>query len=70
MGLFGKKQKLVYDPAKQETAVRRSICTGEMTIGFIERETGRFQDLMRINGPKELEECCRALGVQDIKTIY
>ena len=70
MGLFGKKQKLVYDPASQEPAVRRSICTGEMTVGFIDRESGKFHDLMRVNGAKGLEEFCRALGVKEIKTIY
>ena len=70
MSLFAKKRKPIYDPAKQEPAVRRSICTGEMTVGFIEKETGRFHDLMRVNGPKELEEFCRTLGVKEIKTIY
>ena len=70
MGLFGKREKPVYDPAKQEPAVRRSICTGEMTVGFIEKETGRFRDFMKVNGPKELEEFCRALGVKEIRTIY
>lgn len=70
MGLFGKRKKPVYDPVKQEPAVRRSICTGEMTVGFIEKETGRFHDLMKVNGPKELEEFCRSLGVKEIRTIY
>ena len=43
MGLFGKKQKIAFDPAKQEPAVRKSICTGEMTVGFIDKETGKFR---------------------------
>lgn len=70
MGLFGKRKSPAYDPAKQEPAVRRSICTGEMTVGFIEKETGRFRDFMKVNGPKELEEFCRSLGVKEIRTIY
>ena len=70
MALFGKKPKLVYDPVRQVPAVRRSICTGEMTVGFIDKETGRFHDFMRVNGPKELDEFCRALGVKELKTIY
>ena len=70
MGLFGKKQKIAFDPVKQEPAVRKSICTGEMTVGFINKNTGKFQDLMRMNGQKGLEEFCAELGVKEIKTIY
>jgi len=70
MGLFGKKRKITFDPAKQEPAVRKSICTGEMTVGFIDKETGKFQDLMRVNGQKELDDFCAELGVKEIRTIY
>ncbi len=70
MGWFGKKQKIEFDPEKQEPAVRRSICTGEMTVGFIEKETGKFQDLMRVSGQKGLDEFCAQLGIKEIRTIY
>ena len=43
MALFGmrrKKPTVTYDPDTQQPAVRRSICTGEMTAGFIDRKTG------------------------------
>ena len=70
MRLFGKKQKIAFDPAKQEPAVRKSICTGEMTVGFIDKETGKFQDLMRVNGQKGLDDFCTELGVKEIRTIY
>ena len=70
MPLFKKKPEIAYDPAAQEPAVRRSICTGEMTVGFIDRKTGKFQDLRRVDGQKELDEFCKGIGATEIKTIY
>ena len=66
----GKPAPLPYDPAAQEPAVRRSVCTGEMTVGFIDRDTGVFHDYMCVRDQTELEEFCRSIGVKDIRTIY
>lgn len=70
--LFGRRKQpsVQYDPETQEIAVRRSICNGEMTVGFIDKATGRFHDLRRVDGQKELEAFCESIGVKDIKTIY
>ena len=73
MSLFRhKKPELSWDPQRQRPAVRRSICTGEMTAGFIDRDTGAFHDLMRLDGRKGLEDFIKALGVkeEDVETIY
>lgn len=74
VSLFRKKNRdaIEYDPATQQPAVRKSICTGEMTAGFIDRETGRFRDIMRLDGQKGLEAFCKSVGVsaEEIKTIY
>lgn len=72
MGLFSRKKapRFSYDPATQQAAVRRSICTGEMTVGFIDRSTGKFTDLMRVNDQRELEDFMKEIGVEEIKTIY
>ncbi|MDO4866583.1 MAG: aspartate dehydrogenase [Clostridia bacterium] len=74
MSLFKKRDReaIQYDPNTQQPAVRKSICTGEMTAGFIDRETGRFRDIMRLDGQKDLEAFCRSVGVsvEEIKTIY
>ena len=71
MSLFKKKEpELSFDPATQEPAVRRSICTGEMTVGFIDRRTGRFTDLMRVDNPKELDAFMKRIGVDTLRTIY
>lgn len=71
MPLFKKKPEMIpYDPATQEPVVRRSICTGEMTVGFIDRRTGQFHDLRRVDGQKELEEFRQSVGAAEIRTIY
>lgn len=70
MRLFRKAPKITYDPASQEPAVRKSICTGEMTVGFIDRQSGKFHDLMRVDGQKGLDDFCRSIGISDIRTIY
>ncbi|MBR6889557.1 MAG: aspartate dehydrogenase [Clostridia bacterium] len=73
MSLFKRKPKapaVAYDPQTQQPAVRRSICTGEMTVGFIDRRTGQFHDLRRVDGQKELEEFRQSVGAAEIRTIY
>ena len=71
MSLFRRKKPAIqYDPQTQIPAVRRSICTGEMTVGFIDRATGRFTDLMRVADRKALEAFMADIGADEIKTIY
>ena len=71
MPLFHKKPlpQFSFDPNTQEPAVRRSICTGEMTVGFIDKATGKFHDLMMVDS-QGLERFCQQVGVSQIKTIY
>ena len=75
MGLFNKRKKspaMTYDPEAQQPAVRRSICTGEITAGFIDKKTGRFQYVMLVDGQAGLEDFCRSIGADadEVKTIY
>ena len=70
MGLFKKRNGLPYDPETQEPAVRKSICTGEMTVGFVDKQGGKFHELMMVQNQRELEEFCRRMGVEQIRTIY
>ena len=74
MSLFRKSSapKIPYDPDVQQPVVRRSICTGEMTVGFVDRGTGIFHDYQLARDQKELETFCRAAGIEphQIKTIY
>ena len=72
MGLFRKKrvEPIPYDPKAQQPAVRRSICTGEMTVGFL--QNGVFKDFALARDQQELEEFCVAVGVSpaELKTVY
>jgi len=70
--MFKKKPVITFDPSKETPAVKRSICTGEMTVGFVEKDTGKFRDLMCAKNPKELEDFCKRVGVssEELKTIY
>ena len=75
MPLFQRRKKqsrIPYDPATQEPAVRRSICTGEMTVGFINRETGKFHEYELAPDQAALEAFCREVGVEvaKLRTIY
>ena len=69
--LFGRRKQppVQYDPETQEPAVRRSICTGEMTVGFIDKATGKFHDLMMVDH-QGLADFCRQVGAEEIRTIY
>ena len=49
--------------------MRKSICTGEMTAGFVDRKTGRFRELM-LEDERGLEEFRRATGAEDVRVIY
>ena len=71
MSLFKKKAPSIsFDPKTQRPAVRKSICMGEMTVGFIELSTGKFRDIMRVDGQAGLEAFMKEIGVTEIKTIY
>ncbi len=71
MRLFRKAPEpaLAYDPDKQEPAVRKSICTGEMTAGFIDKASGTFHELMLVDR-QGLEDFKRRVGTDRIREIY
>ena len=52
--------------------MRRSICTGEMTVGFINKSTGKFHEYLLAPDQAALEAFCREVGVDvgKIRTIY
>ena len=74
MSLFHRKAlaPIPFDPSIEEPAVKKSICTGEATAGFLERSTGHFRDVQVIRTPMDLQEFCRRTGADPnkLKTIY
>ncbi len=75
MSLFHRKPKEkapAYDAEKLQPAVRKSDCNREMTLGFLEKDTGRFRAHCGATTQKEVEEFCRKYGIrpEDLKTFY
>ena len=46
MRFFKKKKRKEYDHEKQVPVIRKSICTGEETAGFQNKETGHFEGVL------------------------
>ena len=61
-----------FDLATQQPAMRKSICTGEITVGYIDRATGKFHDMQFAADQHEAERFFRDRGAGDeeIRVIY
>ena len=73
--MFNKKKTLrprSYDAATKRPVMKSSICTGERVAGFVDKESGRFEDIMLIRGEADLQEFCGLYGLkaQDIGKIW
>ena len=70
--MFGRrKQALSYDRDRQEPVLMCSICTGEQSAGFRDRETGRFYEVRAIRDARDIEDFCREYGIrQPLERIY
>lgn len=60
-----KKTMVSFDPQTQEPVIRCSICTGEQTLCFREKATGRVEEIMLVRDQRELAEFCRRNGVPE-----
>ena len=65
-----KQPRLDYDAARQIPAIRKSICTAEMTAGFRDRETGHFEDVMLIEGEEGIREFMSLCGITERPEIF
>ena len=70
---FSRKKKAA--PAAREMpgepVIRCSICTGEQVAGFRIPETGRFEEVMLLRGPGDLEAFRKTYGITgEIEKIY
>lgn len=67
----GKKKKPAPQTYKGTPAIRCSICTGEQVAGFRNGQTGRFEEVMLIRSPADLEEFKQRYGISgEIEKIY
>lgn len=70
MGLFRTKKGMTLPPWDKETqqlALRKSICTGEMTAGVMDKKTGAFHEWMKIEDEAAFRQ---AAGDEAIRVIY
>ena len=70
--LTGKKSGRISPEAHEGTPVIRcSICTGEQVAGFRDSETGRFEEVMLLRSPGDLEQFKQQYGISgEIEKIY
>ena len=72
--LFSRKKKTAPAAGKNlpgTPAIRCSICTGEQVAGFRHPETGRFEEVMLLRTPRDLEAFRSIYGITgEIEKIY
>ena len=70
--MFGKrKPKRTFDDTVLTPVIRCSICTGEQVAGFRDKETGRFEEVMLLRTPEDLEAFRQKYGITgEIEKIY
>lgn len=60
-----KRETYEFDRETKEPVLRASICTGEKVVGFKDKATGRFEEIMLINNDKDLKEFLEQYGIRD-----
>ena len=73
MKLFFKHKKpaLSYDQSRLEPVIRCSICNGEQAAGFLDRQTGRFEEIMLIRSDTDLQAFRERYGITEtVRKIY
>ena len=72
MGLFNKKKETrTYDHENQKPLIRASICNGEQVAGFVDMQTGHFDEIMLIRDHADLVEFKATYGIEgDIDKTY
>ncbi len=67
----GKKKAPAARKYEGTPAIRCSICTGEQVAGFRNSETGRFEEVMLLRSPGDLEWFKQQYGISgEIEKIY
>ena len=60
---FHKKETKTFDREKKQPVMRISICTGEKAVGWKDKETGKFEELMLIRDGKDLKRFMDEYGI-------
>ena len=71
--MFGKRKAKVkksYDKEDQRLVIKCSICTGEQVAGFINKKTGKFQEVMLVKDETDLKLFKDMYGLEDVEKVY
>ena len=52
---FKKTKVKTYDRKTQEPVIKASICNGEQVAGFRDLKTGRFEEILFVRNPSDIE---------------
>ena len=62
---FQKKQEKYYDRKLYDPVIHASICTGEKAVGFRNKETGKFEEVMLLKSEKDMEIFLKKYGLKE-----
>ena len=72
--IFSKLKKTktkTYDRQTQEPLIKASICNGEQVAGFRDLKTGRFEEILFIRKPSDIEDFKAEYGIEgEIRKEY
>ena len=68
---FKKRTQKSYDPDTHKPQIHASVCNGEQVAGFMNLQTGAFEEIMLIRDDTDLEEFKKLYGITgDIGKVY
>lgn len=66
-----KAEAKTYDRKTQEPVIKASICNGEQVAGFRDIRTGRFEEILYVRKPSDLDAFKAEYGIEgEIKKEY
>lgn len=70
--MFGKKKTTLksYDKENLRPVLKCSICTGEQVAGFMDKRTGKLQEVMLVSSRADLELFMSMYGLSDVEKVY
>ena len=60
---FKKHTQKTYDPDIKKPQIKASICNGEQVAGFMNLQTGAFEEIMFIRDSSDLEDFRKQYGI-------
>ena len=64
------QKKKTYDKDNCKPILKCSICNGEQVAGFKDIHTGKFEEVMLIRSPKDLDDFMKQYGISEVSKEY